>query len=168
MTAKHQSRLVSIIEHSSLIIVSVIIFLRSQRYAIPTTSFGPDFFPRLLAGGIALLAVLSLSKELTTEGSNEINFDAKSTKIVIVVTSITILYLLLLPEIGFIPMSIAYVGLLLYIGGVRKYIHVILIPLITTLVLYMIFIDFLRVPLPEGPISDIVNGVFTMISWGIA
>lgn len=119
---------------------------------------GAAFFPRLITGAIAILALGLLVKDVTTDerAAHEIN-PAVVRRLAIVVAFPT-LYIFVMPIVGFPLTTIVFLAGLMWYSGARS------IPVVlggsvgVMLVLYYLFGTLFQVPLPEGlvPIGDVL------------
>ena len=67
-----------------------------------------------------------------------------------IVTAITVIYILLIPVIGFFACTMAYLAVLAYYLGIRKPVPLILFVVLFTGAVYGIFVLWLRVFMPAG------------------
>ncbi|MGM8215047.1 tripartite tricarboxylate transporter TctB family protein [Bacillaceae bacterium W0354] len=85
-----------------------------------------------------------------TEFDENYEINSKVTpKLLIYITSIA-LYLILLPYLGFILVSLIFLPSLLFVFGTKDIKLLIAIPVIVTLVIYLLFDTWLGIPLPKG------------------
>lgn len=71
-------------------------------------------------------------------------------KPVLIFTVATVIYVVLIPVIGFYVMTIVFLGGLMLALGIRKIFLYLGLPIILTAIIYLTFTVQLKVPLPEG------------------
>ncbi len=91
-----------------------------------------------------------LEKDTETPEKKKWDMSMKITKPKLVITGATVLYILLIPVVGYMVMTILYVGGLSYYLGNRKPLSLILYTGIFTAILYGIFVLWLRIRPPTG------------------
>ena len=91
-----------------------------------------------------------LAKDTEIPEKEKWDMRMKVTKTKVVITVATFLYILLIPIIGYVVTSIIYIGGLSFYLGNRKPLSLILYTGIFFGALYLIFIIWLRIRLPEG------------------
>ncbi|MEI3606478.1 tripartite tricarboxylate transporter TctB family protein [Pseudogracilibacillus sp. SE30717A] len=91
-------------------------------------------------------------KETTHEATNEAESEASSrlSKKVFLFMISTLLYLVLMNYIGFIISTIAFMPFLMWVLGTSSKKILIILPIATTVVLYLLFNNLLGIPLPQG------------------
>lgn len=131
-----------------------------------TGSPGAAFFPRLIVAGIAVLAVVQLIQSARADETRTHVVDAETTKRVAAVTAFLVAYAALMPLLGFLVDTAAFLVLFGRYSGVDDVGRSVGIALVSTLVLYYAFVDFLNVPLPESsilPISRLLPSLTGML-----
>ncbi|NMA01656.1 MAG: tripartite tricarboxylate transporter TctB family protein [Clostridia bacterium] len=117
---------------------------------------GADFFPRIMAIIMIILAVFLLITtfyDKTLKDTKISDILNKKMKLPIAGTFVLIVYLLVMEFLGFIIATIALNLVLLLIFRVKKLQYLVLVPLLTTIIIYYAFSNFLMVPLPQGLFS---------------
>ncbi|WP_435156316.1 tripartite tricarboxylate transporter TctB family protein [Haladaptatus sp. DFWS20] len=107
---------------------------------------GPGFFPIIISAGIIVFAVVDLMVDDDTELEMS-NFDFKAAVLVFI---LLLLYLGLMPILGFLVGTIAFLPIILYYSGIRSKITIISISICLPVALFYIFSRFFLVRLPEG------------------
>ncbi|SFG86378.1 Tripartite tricarboxylate transporter TctB family protein [Halopelagius inordinatus] len=120
-----------------------------------TGSPGAAFFPRLIVAGIGILAVVQLVQSLRADETRTHVIDAETTKRVATVTAFLVVYVALMPVLGFLVDTAVFLVLFGRYSGVDDAGKSVGIALVSTIVLYYAFVDFLNVPLPESAILPI-------------
>lgn len=155
--------------HSDLIAAGALLALSAGVFAV-STGFpggrsgdpGPAFFPRLVAGSIALLAVVQAVQYVRSDRRTVHEIDAATTRRVAVVTAFPVMYVFVMPFVGFLLTTIGFLAAFMWYSGARS------LPAIAggsvgvTLVLHYVFVGFFRVPLPEGivPIARLLPSLW--------
>ena len=136
-----------------LCLMAVGVFLVSRSFPeSPTSAPDPAFFPRVIAGGIALLAVVQFGSALSNEKTRVITVSTRKIRRVIIPLIFLIGYVVLLPILGFIITTILFLLLVMYYSGARDVRITIPIALVAGVILQNLFVGFLNVPLPTGEI----------------
>jgi len=123
----------------------------------PLVPIGPGFYPRIVLGLSAALAVLLVAFDLysTRKSSQE---EAKNYPMVLLVFVVFGIYIGLMPGLGFRISTFLFVAALQSLleppKGVKGWIVVLATALITTLVTYILFQNYLSVLLPRGRWTD--------------
>ena len=119
------------------------------------TEMGPDFFPFIAAGlmvavnTIAFIVNYFKYRKETSNGSTERvkKADRKDQLRVVLVLIIIVLYILLMPVIGYVPSTLIVVNILLFVLGVRKWYQYLLVSGFSMVIFY-VFKYVLYVMLP--------------------
>lgn len=111
---------------------------------------GAAFFPRLIAGTIAVLALALLVKHVVADDRESHEIHPAVARRLVIVMAFPILYIFLMPVVGFPLTTVAFLSGLMWYSGARSVPIVVGSSIGVTLVLYYIFVVFFRVPLPEG------------------
>lgn len=122
---------------------------------------GAAFFPRLIAGTIAVLAFGLLVKDVTTSERDAHEIDLAIVRRLAVVTAFPTLYIFVMPLVGFPLTTIAFLVGLMWYSGARSVPIVLGSSIGVMLVLYYLFGVLFQVPLPEGlvPIGEFLPSV---------
>ncbi|MGH2626934.1 MAG: tripartite tricarboxylate transporter TctB family protein [Anaerolineales bacterium] len=135
----------------SLLVFAALYF--QQSFAIRTgfapDRLGPTFFPRLLAGALALLA-LTLIARAAADRSERPPLPPARIGVLIGVTGLTAAYALLLPLVGFLLATPVLIGAVIALMGLREWRPLLVTAIAVTVVLYLVFARFLHVLLPPG------------------
>lgn len=118
---------------------------------------GPAFFPRILAVGLGLSsltlifqAVVQRHRQSVPEQGPRFSLRDPGIQRAGITLTATAVYCLLLETLGFIPLSILYLLLLMLLLKEKKYLQMVLTAISVTGVLYLIFNVFLNITLPLG------------------
>jgi putative tricarboxylic transport membrane protein len=132
-----------------------------------TRALGPAFFPRVIAVGLGVLALIQFGTALRSDETGTIIVTQKAIRQVIIPVLSLVGYIALLPILGFFLTTIVFLISFMYYSGVRVYIAVPL-AIIISVVLQNVFVGLLLVPLPTGtlPIRDWLSLTITT-NWGM-
>lgn len=135
--------------------IFLLILIPYQVSGVKITSLGPKFLPYLVAIGITILSLLSviegfLNKESIGEEADRETKENKSYIRTILTLLSLVIWLLLVPIIGFVITTIAFIATIIVIIGEYKIYQLIIIPLVVAFSVYYIFNNILNVILPEG------------------
>ena len=139
-----------------LLIFAAFYFERS--FAISTglasDRLGPSFFPRVLATVLALLAAVLMGRALSDRSDPAPLSKVRVTRLFAILT-LTVVWALLLPRVGFLIATPLLLGTVMWTMGLRRWRGLIGVSLGMTLVLYLVFVRFLKVLLPLGPFGGL-------------
>lgn len=112
---------------------------------------GPALFPRFIAGGIAILALIQFVDAIVSRdpiGKTVIRDD-----IIRFGAPVTLLvgYAFLLPLAGFLLTTIVFLVAVMYYSGAHNLRVIVPLAFGISAVLQNVFVGFLHVPLPDGP-----------------
>ncbi|MGD1833077.1 MAG: tripartite tricarboxylate transporter TctB family protein [Sphaerochaetaceae bacterium] len=110
---------------------------------------GPGFFPVILGIMIILLSVLQLFNT-RKDKDDDTKFMNEGTRRVLISCAIIIGYLVGMEVLGFIISTPIFLFSIMWYFSVRKISTLISIPLVSTGILYFVFLKFLSVSLPTG------------------
>lgn len=113
---------------------------------------GAAAFPRLVAVGLAVLAVAQLARP----GSGEALPAGGNALRVVGVLALLLVYSVLLEPLGFILATMLFLFGTLLLAEVRKPLPLALIPVGVSAVLFYLFYELLRVSLPTGLIEGVL------------
>lgn len=134
----------------ALLALSGGVFWVSRDYPTgPTITPGSAFFPRLIAGGIALLAVLLLLQSAVRESPAHAVSLGDAVRVVVPMVALGG-YVAAMPVVGFLETTVAFLVVLMAYSGVTRPRVLVPVSVGVGVVLQYVFVQFLRVPLPEG------------------
>jgi putative tricarboxylic transport membrane protein len=125
---------------------------------------GAAFFPRLIAGTIAILAVGLLLKDFTTDERAAHEIDPTVVRRLAVVVAFPALYIFVMPIVGFPLTTVVFLAGLMWYSGARSIPIVLGSSIGVMFVLYYLFGVLFQVPLPDGlvPIGDVLPFVISV------
>lgn len=116
---------------------------------------GPAFFPRMLAIGLGLTslsliiqAIIKVAEKKQEDTS--LSLRDPGIRRALIALAATIIYCLLLEIVGFIPLSIIYLLLLMLLLKEKNYVQMFITSVAVTGVLYAVFNLLLNITLPLG------------------
>jgi cell division protein FtsW (lipid II flippase) len=137
---------------SSVLLMALACFVINEALNMPAEygTLGPGFFPKLLGGSLAALALcILLSAFMSKQGGEKQESAPRGSLLVIM--AVTLMYLVLLPLLGFLvvtPVYLAITGLLISDNIKKHYRGILINGVVSTILLYFLFVRALNVPLP--------------------
>jgi putative tricarboxylic transport membrane protein len=114
---------------------------------------GPAFFPRFVVIVLSILAMVQfISASMTAESSERIVNNRNLARFIIPAMFL-IAYAVILPFVGFLLTTFAFLTAMMYYSGARDLKVILPIGAVASVILQNVFVGFLRVPLPEGPLE---------------
>lgn len=98
-------------------------------------------------------------KEEKTDSQNDENSSettTRMTKRIFLFMLTTFVYLLLIDFVGFIITTVLYIPILMWILGTKSKKVLIILPIVTTIALYILFDLLLEIPLPHGILEGVL------------
>lgn len=146
------------------IVLSTFIIIVAQAFpALPGVPYGPGVFPTIIAGCMIMggfVLVIKGIRNLKSTGWFALDPWAKLPKTYITLCLIffaLLFYILFSEKLGFPITSVVIIfSLLLWTRGPEKFISSLIISITFSLVIYFVFVKFMRVPLPDGLLQGIV------------
>lgn len=142
-----------------LLLVSFLVFWISKDFPSSKTGIGVSTFPKLLAGLLIIFCIVIIIQAIKNSSfsKKEPTFKEfkKGHKLIIAVIIILIIYIQMLEVLGFILSSFLLLITLMFIFGERRKIILLLVPLLFSVILYLVFSKMAMVFLPEGIIENI-------------
>ena len=146
-------RLANILVSIALLVFSgfyAILIARLPSRDLPHT-LGAAFVPWVLAGSLALLSLILLLGTITSRDDKTAVVLPKRDLFGIAGLLLLIaLYVKLMSYLGFIPVSIVFLGVLTWAAGSRKPLGIAVFSITTTALVYLLFQKFFGVQLPAG------------------
>lgn len=143
-----------------LLLVSFLVFWISKGFPPSKTGIGVSTFPKLLAGLLIIFSIIIIIQAIKNSSfsKKEPIFEEfkKGHVLIIAVIIILIIYIQILGALGFILSSFLLLITLMFIFGERRKIILLVIPLVFSVILYLVFSKTAMVFLPEG----IIEGFF--------
>lgn len=130
-----------------ILLLAAFAYYATFDFAQPQTPWTAESFPRLICYGMAIVGVVILVGGLF-KGKGESKADPKDILRVIGVILAAVIYLFVLPHVGFIPSTIVLLAITLICYTNRNPWMVILVSAISPIIIYLIFRYLLNVRLP--------------------
>jgi putative tricarboxylic transport membrane protein len=117
---------------------------------LPNT-LGAAFMPWVLAGMLALLSILLLvSSLMNKDDDSKVSLPSRDLIGISGLLVLIALYVNLMNYLGFVVVSIFFLGILTWIAGSRKPAEIAIFSITTTIAVYLLFYKFFNVQLPAG------------------
>lgn len=142
-----------------LCIAAFVYFYSNTFPKIKSMAIGPDFFPKMLAIGLALMSLFLLITALTSRfqrGFGTLSVKDKGVQRILICLAATIVFAWLIKRLGFIPSSALYMYFMCYVLGMRKHIMMIIISIAVPVVIALSFQYGLKIFLPAGILESIL------------
>lgn len=140
------------------------IFVVSADFPTGDGETGAAFYPRVIAVLIVVFALMQLARSLYDAEVHSHEIRAGPTKQVAGAALLVVVYVFLLPWLGFITATVAFMGVTMVYSGARSPMPIIGISIGMAVLLYYVFAVFLLIPLPESPfvpIESLLPGVLS-------
>lgn len=134
----------------ALVLAGFAMYLGARGFsAPPTMSYGAGFFPKIVAGGMAISGLLIVLADLRGRLSKRVTFDARGAGRVALLVAMIAAYALALNPLGFHLATVCLLFMVtrFYGGG---WISAGVLSVAATLILHFVFYSVMRVSLPWG------------------
>ncbi len=163
-TVSHTDKIASAL----LLALAVVVFVVSADFPEGPGQTSPAFFPRVIAALIALFALGQFGKSVAEDSvrSHEITWPVA--RRVLVVAALVVAYVATMPHLGFVLGTVVFLVVTMRYSGVRQYRRSVPLSIAVTLVLYYVFFEFLRVPLPRSrylPVEELLPPLPLVVGW---
>jgi putative tricarboxylic transport membrane protein len=152
-----------------LVLLAIGVFIVSQDFPSSVTNApGPAFFPQVIAVGIAGLAFAQFVFAVVGDEVREHTISVEATRRVVIPIIYLVMYVLVLPLLGFFLTTIAFLVGLMYYSGARNLRISVPLSIIVGAVLQYVFVGFLHIPLPAGvlPVWEWLP-LSIFVPWGV-
>jgi putative tricarboxylic transport membrane protein len=120
---------------------------------IPNTP-GPSFFPFVIITIVGILSLALLAKGISgLRSDNNQSVQTQASHLPATTMVVFLVYLVLLPWIGFVIASIAFFAILMLLYGCRKPVKIVIWSLVLPVGLFVIFTQAFQILLPSGPLG---------------
>ena len=153
-------------------LMAVCVYLWSLTYAWPIHG-KPGSWPRIILGTLIILSLMSLLKWFLVMKQAKGNIEWTSVRdyfipdgmYIFIPMSIFTLYILLLPYVGFILLTVPFCIVMLYTTGIRSVINITVFTVTITFIISFVFIGCLKCSYPTGIgyFGDFHNWFFAML-----
>lgn len=127
---------------------------------VDAASLGPDFFPKLLAIGMAIFTVAHLVITITSDIPHDfgtLSLKDPGVRRIVWCLLATIAFAYIMKPVGFIIGGIIFMFVVCYILGMRKYPLMITVSIIIPIAVYSLFRYALKIFLPAGILKNILG-----------
>ena len=146
------------------IALSIFIIVVARSFpALPGVPYGPDVFPTIIAGCMifgGIILIIKGIRNLRKTGWFTLDPWAKSPRTYVtlgLIFSALLFYILFSENMGFLIASIIIIfSLLIWTRGRNRFISSFVIAVTFSVVIYLVFVKFMRVPLPGGLLQGIL------------
>lgn len=145
-------------------LLAAVIFYLTADFPAGYGATGPAFFPRVIVGLMSVFALVQLVKSIRRSESRTREVSWSTVRTVAIAAGLVVGYLLTMPYLGFLAGTVVFLLVSMQFSGVDGLRTSLPVSIGVTIVLYYIFVQFLRVPLPESailPISRLLPGFMT-------
>jgi putative tricarboxylic transport membrane protein len=117
-------------------------------------TIGPRFFPYLATGIIGFLSVILIVQSWLRHRARSTSpgpvFTRGTLKAVLISTGIGMSYIVLIPLLGVIVVTPLCLAAYFWYFGLRRWVWIVVVPIVLTAFIYVSFGMFMMVPLPMG------------------
>ena len=131
----------------AILLLAAFAYYATFDFAQPDTPWTAESFPRLICYGMAILGLVILIGGLF-KGKGEKFGEGKDLLRVLGVIVAAVVYLFVLPHVGFIPATIGLLAVTLLCYTNKNYRMVVLVSALSPIVIYLVFRFLLNVRLP--------------------
>jgi len=136
------------------LIISGLFFVLSMDFptVAVTTDVGPAFMPRMYTVFLALLSIVLLiqgiKEKIKKEKYSITNYE--NIGLVLIIMALTVVYVFLIPYLGFYLVSLIFIITFLFISRVKKLWTILFVSIFTNVFVFVFFEKLLAVPIPVG------------------
>jgi putative tricarboxylic transport membrane protein len=142
---------------AGLICLALAVWLFSLTFGLPQSPFvpiGPEFYPRIVLGVTAALAIAVAVEGVVAAGREEAPKARRNYRLVGLSFAVFFLYVVLLPPLGFRIATALFVAVLQAVieppAQARQWARVAVVAVLTSAATYLVFEHYLAVLLPRG------------------
>lgn len=148
-------------------VLTAAVFYLTMDFPAGYGATGPAFFPRMIVGLMSVFALAQLVKAFRSDEARSQEVSWHTVKTVGIALAIIVAYVLLMPYLGFLAGTVAFLLASMWFSGVREPQKAVPVSIAVSIALFYIFVQFLRVPLPESAILPISRLLPTMLYGGV-
>ena len=146
-----------------ILLAAAMIALTASFPEFPGQKYGPSLFPRIMGAGLIVCGALLMRKGIAAHRSAGAPWveiapwmhEPWRLGSFLLMLGLLLLYIVAAETVGFIPMSLLFLGVLFFWLGVKP-LTAIATAVVTTLIIHWFFSSLLRVPLPRGWLNSIL------------
>ncbi len=147
------TRLGEKVGYAAMIVGAAVLIYVSRSYALQDGAY-----PHIVLALLAILAAVALYNSFKAsqqdlqreEAATEPKAESGAMWHVVIYIGLTLLFILSWNWIGTLPAAFLFSGVLVVLNGERRIWMIIALPVLLTVVLYVVFQSFLYLPLPRG------------------
>ncbi|WP_336037207.1 tripartite tricarboxylate transporter TctB family protein [Halobacterium yunchengense] len=148
-------------------LLAAAVFFVSEDFPGGYGATGPALFPRVIVGLMAGFALVQVARRVKRGDPKTHEVSLSAVKTVAVVAAMVVGYILLMPYLGFLVGTVAFLVVAMYYSGISELRRTVPISFGVTLALFYLFGEFLHVPLPESAILPVSRLLPSMLSVGV-
>lgn len=138
-----------------VVVLAGAVFYLSRDFPAGYGATGPSFFPRVIVSLMALFGAVQFVRRVRSGEPRTHEISLSAVKNVAVVAALVVAYLLAMPYLGFLVGTTAFLVAGMYFSGIEAFRRTVPVSFAVSLVLFYVFGQFLRVPLPESVILPV-------------
>ena len=146
-----------------ILLAAAMIALTASFPEFPGQKYGPSLFPRIMGAGLIVCGALLIRKGIAAQRAGGAPWVEIAPWVhepwrlgsFLLMLGLLLLYIVAAETVGFIPMSLLFLGALFFWLGVRP-LTATVTAIVTTLTIHWFFSSLLRVPLPRGWLNSIL------------
>jgi len=135
---------------SSLIVMVISVFFYYNTLGfkkLNTADVGPAAMPRLFSIILMVLGIILFTQSFLDKENRKAK---KIEKIIFVLTGVFLMYVFLIPVLGFYSTTIFFILIMLFITKTKQITFYLFVPLFSCIFVFAFFEYFLTVPVPKG------------------
>lgn len=147
-----------------IFVLTAVVFYLTTDFPAGYGATGPAFFPRVIVGLMSVFALAQLVKAIRNGEPRTAEISRSTVETVAIAAALVVGYVLTMPYFGFLAGTVVFLLVSMHFSGVEGFRTSLPVSIGVAIVLYYIFVRFLRVPLPESsvlPISRLLPGLLT-------
>lgn len=148
-------------------VLAAVVFYLTADFPSGFGATGPSLFPRAIVVLMSVFALVLLVKSVKREDVRTQEISWSAAKTVGIAAALVVGYLLLMPYLGFLAGTTAFLVVSIHFSGVSEFRKSIPVSIGVSIALFYIFAEFLRVPLPESTILPISRLLPTLLYGGV-
>ncbi|EMA54425.1 tripartite tricarboxylate transporter TctB family protein [Halococcus salifodinae] len=146
-----------------IFLLTAIIFYLTMDFPSGYGATGPAFFPRVIVGLMSVFALAQFVNVIRKDEPRTQEISWSAVKTVGIAATLIVGYLLTMPYLGFLTGTVGFLLVSMHFSGVEEFRTSLPVSIGVAIALYYVFVQFLRVPLPESamlPVSRVLPGLF--------
>lgn len=150
-----------------IFLLTAVVFYLTADFPAGYGATGPAFFPRVIVGLMSVFALAQLVKAIRKDEPRTQEVSWSAVKTVTIAAALVVGYLLTMPYFGFLAGTVVFLLMSMHFSGVDGFRTSVPVSIGVAIALYYIFVEFLRVPLPESAILPISRLLPSLLVGGV-